>query len=275
MSLSLGKQSSEYLTVANLYKGEVLADHIFTQYKPSSHIQYVTEDQFEDLEEEDPREQKLTKIRLNDKNENFFPQVEDYDGKDQVDRLYLAGVPGCHKSTFIRAYVVAWLRKYPRHKIWLFSSKSSDSALDDLPIERVTLDDDICENQMDLSELAVTTPSLCIFDDIQDFPSGRVTKEVGRLRDQILRTGRSKGIFCVYVHHDPCAYKETKDQLFLATKVIIFPKTNGRGLYDYLMSKHLHLKKKTMEMINNLRSNYVCVNKLPACIISDKYILLE
>ena len=63
--------------------------------------------------------------------------------------------------------------------------------------------------------------------------------------------------------------------LFEANKVVIFPKRSGKGTYIYLMEKKLLLSKENIELINNLKSNYVCINKqIPKCIISDKYIIV-
>ena len=41
------------------------------------------------------------------------------------------------------------------------------------------------------------------------------------------------------------------------------------------MEKKLLLNKETIELLNNLKSKYVCVNKqIPKSIVSDKYIIL-
>src|SRR5690606_334372 len=99
--------------------------------------------------------------------------------------------------------------------ILLFSSKEKDKVLDDLPIERVRIDDDIFNNPYTLSEISSKSkPSLAVFDDVQDFKSRKINIEIARLRDEIMRNGRSYGIYSLFIYHDPCDYKQTKSQIF-------------------------------------------------------------
>ena len=98
---------------------------------------------------------------------------------------------------------------------------------------------------------------------------------MARLRDEILRNGRSFGIYSIFVHHNPTDYKATRNQIFEANKVVIFPKRSGKGTYNYLMEKKLLLSKEHIDLINNLKSNFVCISKqVPKSIISDKYIIV-
>jgi hypothetical protein len=262
MTLSFEKLGKSSVPIANLYEEGEQVNQIFH-----------TDD--DDLN--DPKFKKLMKIRLNDKDKSFFPIITDFFKTEQTQKIYVSGASGCGKSTFIREYVLHFLKKYGvKSNILLFSSKKEDKALDDLKLERVQIDEDIFANPYTLSEIAGTgKPVLTIFDDIEDFSTKKITKEIERLRDEIMRNGRSYGIFCIYVHHDPCDYKSTKSQLFEANMVVIFPKRSGVGTYNYLLDNKLHLGKKNIDLINTLKSNYVCISKnIPQSIISDKYILL-
>jgi len=240
-------------------------------------VQYITEDQVDDLKDADPKFAKLLKVRLNLPNESFFPSITDFHAENQVDRIYIAGEAGCGKSTFISQYVRAFLRKYPDSAVMMISSKNSDETLDCLPIERLAINEDILHNPISIEEIASkSTPCLILFDDVEDFPTKKITDEVGRLRDKIIRTGRGIGIYCCYVHHDPCDYKATKLQLFEASKVVIFPRRCGRGTYDYLLKNKLRVSDENIKLMANLRSNYVCINKShPRALIADKYIILD
>ena len=58
-----------------------------------------------------------------------------------------------------------------------------------------------------------------------------------------MRNGRSLGIYSIFVHHNPTAdYKSTRNMIFEANKVVIFPKRSGKGTYNYLMEKNLLLR---------------------------------
>ncbi len=218
----------------------------------------------------------LEKIRINDET-YFFPDIPDFAETEQVDRVYVCGETGCGKSSFIRQYVIKFLQQFKKAPVLLFSSKKEDKQLDDIKqITRVNVDDDIVANPYTLDEIsAKSKPTLCIFDDIEDFPNKKINKEISRLRDEIMRNGRSYGIYSIYVHHNPCDYRETRNSIFEANKVVIFPKRSGKGTYNYLMEKKLILSKDIIDMVNSLKSSYVCISKQsPKCVISDKYIIL-
>ena len=76
-------------------------------------------------------------------------------------------------------------------------------------------------------------------------------------------------------YYNPTDYKATRNMIFEANKVVIFPKRSGKGTYNYLMDKKLLLSKECIDLINNLKSSYVCISKqVPKCIIADKYIIV-
>ena len=257
------------LTFDNIKNALHIAD-ICKNNKTIGQVNYINEDDVEG--------QALTKIRLNNKDEAFFPKITEWtESNKQLDRIYICGTSGCGKSRWIRAYIQRFKIRYPKSKVLLFSSKLEDEMLDDLPIERVKIDDEIHINPFTLEEIvAKSRPILAVFDDIEDFKTKKINAEVARLRDEIMRNGRSYGIYSVFVHHDPCSYRDTKHMLFECTKIVMFPKQCGRGTFNYLMESKLRLSKKIINMLNTLNSNYVCVNKgVPPYIISDKYIILD
>jgi len=247
-----------------------LIANIYTDKKLSGHVYYDSANDIED-------EKALTRIRLNNKNEMFFPSIMDFEKCEQVDTIYISGSTGCGKSSFVRNYCVSFKQKYPKAKIYLFSSKKVDKALDDLNIERMNITNDILLNPFTLKELSLKSkPSLAIFDDCEDFENKKITAEIERFRNEVMRNGRSYGIFCIMTHHNPCEYVKTRNMLFEASKIVIFPRQCGKNTYDYLLEKYCHLKKKNINLINKSQSNFVVYNKkIPNFILSDKYIILE
>jgi hypothetical protein len=224
----------------------------------------------------DEENEGLDKIRINDET-YFFPTIPDYETEEQVDRIYVCGESGVGKSSFVREYVIKFLGQYPKATCLLFSSKNEDKQLDDIPaIIRVKIDDDIHINPYTLAEISSNTkPTLCIFDDCEDFPNKKINKEIERLRDEVMRNGRSNGIYSIFIHHNPTDYKATRNMIFEANKVVIFPRRSGRGTYNYLLDKKLLISKEHIDMINTLKSTYVIICKqIPKCIISNKYIIL-
>jgi GTPase SAR1 family protein len=257
MSLLLEKKPDSE-EIALLYKNDKIKNHIYYQ--------------------DDSKEKKnLTKIRLNKDDETFFPAINDFETTQQTQKIYLCGESGCGKTTAIIAYIHNFNKKYPKSKILFFSSKNEDASIDNIPyVERVKIDDDILKNPYTLAEIsAASRPSLCVFDDVEDFGNKKITKEIERLLNEIIRNGRSYGIYCAYTHHQPSDYHATRNLLYEATHVFTFPKRCAKNSYDYLYEKKLNLNKKAINTINNIKSQFVCIKKkIPKCIIADKYIII-
>jgi hypothetical protein len=261
MSLSFDRLEKDDLLIATLNNGA----------EKEGEIYYIDDDEL-------PEGTKpLLKIRINDRDKSFFPAITDFASTKQTDHIMVSGPTGTGKSTWIADYIKHFRRKYPKAQVLLFSSKTTDETLDKIKyIERVKIDDDMLSNPYTLEEIAaLSKPLLTIFDDVEDFPNKKLNNEIARLRDEIIRNGRSYGLYCIYVSHDPCNYRSTKSQLFEANKCVIFPRRAGVGTYDYLLDKKLHIGKKNIELVKTLKSNFVVINKsVPQTIIADKYILL-
>lgn len=222
-------------------------------------------------------EKNLTKIRLNEEGDEFFPAINDFKKTEQTQRFYVCGETGVGKSTFIKKYIMEFKKKYPRARVLLFSSKMEDKTLDELGyIERVQIDDDILTNPYTLAEIAANSkPCLTVFDDVEDFQNKKITREIERLLNEVLRNGRSYGIYSIFTHHQPADYVKTRNLIFEASHCVLFPRRSGKETYNYFLEKKMNLNKKTIDMINNLKSNFVCIKKnIPKTVIADKYILL-
>lgn len=228
-----------------------------------------------DIDDIPEGEQRLTKIRLNNDSDYFFPSITDYKTGDNM-RVYVCGPSRSGKSTFIRNFIIHFKEKYPKSKVLLFSSKKEDPMLDDLNIERVNISDDMLVNQMTLEEIAaMSRPSLCVFDDIQDFQSKKINFEIARLRNEVMRNGGSYNIYSLYVWHEPADYYNTKYQISEANRIVIFPRRAGEGAYDYLMTKYLKLNKNIQNMLTRMKSRFCVINKdYPRYVMTDKYIIL-
>lgn len=261
MSLSFTKNSQNDKEIAYLIDDGSAVDCVY----------YIDEDNLTEDEEQ------LKRVRLNSEIESFLPVITSFEDNKQVDRVYICGETGSGKSTFISIYAKLFHLKYPKSKIYLFSSKKEDETLDKLKyIERINVDDSVINDPYSVKDISARSKtSLVIFDDIQDYPNKKINQEIARFRDELMRNGRGNGVYTMFVHHDPCDYKATKSMIFEANKIVIFPKRSGEGAYNYLLEKKLHLNKKYIDSVNNLKSDWVLINKAnPKYILSNKYILL-
>lgn len=219
----------------------------------------------------------LGRIRLNDKSDSFFPLIKEKND-ESGQNIYISGPTGCGKSTFIRLYIMHFLKKYPKAPVLLFTCKQHDKKLDDIKqIKRVRIDTDMLQNKMTLQEISAKKNPfvLCIFDDIEDFPDKKLNIEINRLCNEVIRCGRSYGCITLYVNHDSCAYNQTKLFIKEATQIVMMPYRAPKSTYDLMMSHYLKLDNKTQNLIKNVKSDFVAVNRSrPECIIADKYIIL-
>ncbi|MBS3925928.1 MAG: hypothetical protein KGZ34_04475 [Nitrosarchaeum sp.] len=218
----------------------------------------------------------LERIRLNQPEDYFFPLIKDYKN-EEANNIYISGPSGVGKTLFIRSYIKHFLKKYPKAKILLFSSKTKDKNIDDIKsVQRIRIDDDMIINPMTLSEISSkSTPVMTVFDDIEDFQNKKLNIEINRLCNEVIRNGRANHIFNLYVNHDPCDYNKTKLFLKEATQVVMLPYRAPKTTYNLIMEKYLKLDKKTQNQLINLKSKYVVVNRgRPEFVLSDKYIML-
>ena len=219
----------------------------------------------------------VKKIVMENEQQFIIPLMKDFnDGENE--RLFVCGKSGCGKTFyFIRQYIIQFMLKYPKSKIYFFSSKSEDKAVDDLPIKRINVDDKFVSNPPDIRSFMNKNgePNLIIFDDIQDYKKKSYNNAVQQLRDEIARNGRSLGLYVIYLWHKPADRKNTEIQIFESTSSIIFPKTSGHDDYDYMAGRYLGVKPEKMEILKRAKSNYVYITrKSPAVAISDRYIMM-
>lgn len=248
-------------------------------YGKHSNPIYIEDNEF-DFSHGDSKTNGAKKIKVQSESSNIFPEIANFkDG--QNDRIFVTGKSGCGKSYgFIRPYIRAFKHKYGKKAIvYLFSSKPSDIALDDLDIKRINVNEDILLNPPNIKDFCnkdKKLPNLIVFDDIQDYKSKKINEAVARFRDEVMRNGRSLGLFSVFVNHVPTDYRQTKDQLFESTACVIFPKTSGHSDYDYMMQKYLGIKDaNSMHLIKKAPSKFVYVSKKsPSFAMSDNYVIM-
>jgi len=243
-------------------------------------IVYVTDKDYEfNKKDNDVKEKCLQKIKLLDDKSSFFPIVNDNkDGRGQC--IYVTGANGVGKTFhFIRPYIKHFNKKFPTSKIYYFSSKPEDKAVDDLKIIRIEIDEDFSNDPPDIRSFAPKStlkPNLLIFDDVQDFKTTKINKAVWAFRDQVMRNGRSLGLYSIMVWHESCDYKNTKSMIYEATAVCIFPKNGGDADYEYFLEKYIGVKDlEQRKLLKRAKSNFVYITKkTPRVAISDNYIIV-
>jgi hypothetical protein len=242
---------------------------------------YVTDSDydFENGENSRKTSKSLEKIKLLDDKSKIFPVISDNtDGRGMC--IYVTGANGVGKTYhFIRPFIIRFFRKFPSSKVYYFSSKPEDKAVDDLKIIRVKINDSFVNKLPDIRTFApkdVLRPNLLIFDDVQDFDTSKKNKAVWTFRDQVMRNGRSLGIYTIMVWHESCDYKNTKSMIYESTACVIFPKNGGDADYEYFLDKYIGIKDlEKRKLLKRAKSKFVYITKKsPRTAISDNYIVL-
>ena len=104
--------------------------------------------------------------------------------------MFICGRNGCGKSTFIQKILKNYTQVYKKRKIILFSLQDFDDKLDPIfkNIQRVDLGPDFAEHPYTLDELR---NSICIFDDVDSIRDKKLKEAVFKLKDDIMKQGRS------------------------------------------------------------------------------------
>ena len=267
MSLSFEKINKESKPIALYYGKDGEEKFVF-----------LTQDDYE-FGEGTNKHEGAKKLKLDESSSShFFPLVNPVKN-GQNDRIYISGRSGIGKSYhFIRPYILEFLKRYPKGKVFFYSSKKKDIAVDDLPIIRLEVNDKFVENPPKLDDFKskfANIPNLIVFDDIQDYEKKSYVKALYRFRDEAVRNGRSYKIYTLFLFHKPTAGKDTTEQIFEASGAVIFPNKSGHHDYDRLLEVYLGIKdRKTKEILKRSKSNYVYISKSsPAFVVSNKYIL--
>lgn len=174
-------------------------------------------------------------------------------------RMFICGPSGCGKSTYASWIIDDYKRKYPRNKFYLFSVKEKDPALDKYKPIRIVCDEKLIEDPIEVKEL---THSLVLFDDIDQFGNQKISKQLNKLRDNVMSTGRSMDIACISTRQVMLGGHETVNTLTNTHQVVFFGNGGGKQHgFDFLTTK-MRVKKKDADKYVNLPSRFVTVNRV-------------
>lgn len=181
---------------------------------------------------------------------------------------HIAGMSGSGKSTFVSEVIDNYHKLFPKNKVWFFSNKPSDPAIDKHKfVVRVELNEELVDDPIDLEELR---DSLVVYDDVEYVKDKGVSSELDRIRDLILQQGRSYHISFAYITHLLNNYKESRIILNECHCSVLFPRMTTTYSLKYLLEKYYGMKKEDIEKLKHLNSRWICVQKIPPCVIYDK-----
>lgn len=177
----------------------------------------------------------------------------------QVYRLNLFGPPGCGKSTFLAKYFIEYNKMYPDRTIYMFSSKLTDEAFNDVDnLEYIELDELYNSGPLTQDDFK---NCLVVFDDVNSIPDKKLKDIIHKTREQLLTVGRSNNIDICCTHHKGKASTDSMMAIETGTHHIIFPRSNRAQNIGYLKDK-LQLDKKIIEELMNQKTRYIVISSV-------------
>lgn len=193
---------------------------------------------------------------------------------NQNDRLYISGMSGSGKSTFIKNYALQYQKLYPGNEIYMISKIDSDPSIDDyIDVKRLLIDDNIIDIEFNPEEFS---NSLFICDDIDTISNKNIYNKVKNIRDTILETGRHYNINVCNVSHQILNYKNSRTMILESTKIIFFLTGGGTYQIKNYLKNYKGLSNDQIKLIMNIKSRWIQLsNTYPTYILGehDAYIL--
>lgn len=226
---------------------------------------------------------KKTKIFLSgskdkiDSDVKLFPEMKLENGSFQLipdkssDRMtmYCTGSAGSGKSYFIAEYVKEYHLLYPDNLIFLISESNEDPAFDNLEyVKRLPVDESWLSDPIDWNDFQ---SCLVIFDDI-DSMTGKLGKEVWRLRDKLLKNSRKFKVSVISSAHNSTG-TDLKSVLN-ESQIIVFFMSNYNRALKYLLENYIGMSRKGVDKLRKMTdSRWTAVCKtFPNLIVQDKFI---
>lgn len=174
----------------------------------------------------------------------------------ETERMYIAGKSGCGKSTIAARYMVEYLKMFPDRRIFLFSRHKEEKAYEGIPHQAIELNDELAESPIELTEIK---NALVVFDDTDNLQDKRIKKALQLLNDDIISNGRKYNIHCLTLAHQLLNYKESRNLLNEANRVVFFNNGTTYHIKNYLQ-KYAGIDVQMMRKILALKSRWTLIS---------------
>lgn len=208
-------------------------------------------------------------------NETFtiFPDVND------INRYYIAGQSKSGKSYVVKDILDNYSSEKPKSPVFLISNLDKDDTLDQTKANLAKIDlNTFLDSPPALEEFADENDktSMIVFDDYEYNENKKINNCIEVLINSICMRGRhlGGGINAIFCPHNLVDSAKSKVMLNECTNYVVFPSRTVKRKLDYLLSEYAGLEPSQIKYVCNVRSRWVCVNRVFKYAISEYEIKL-
>lgn len=201
------------------------------------------------------------------------PEYDAYSKGELPLRCMIVGKSGCGKSHYAGMLIRSYKKQFPNNDVILFSALKSDKSLDKYDPIRITCDESVYENPIELEELH---NSLCVFDDIQAFANTKIALALNTLRDNIMTTGRHENIGCLSLTQILREGHKTKKAIRNTHQIVFFPHLGGKSEMESYLRDYIKMPIAEIRRATSLPSRWVCFSEsVPRFFMYEKGIYIS
>lgn len=190
---------------------------------------------------------------------------------ENSERIYIAGKSGSGKSCLTALYAREYHEMFPSRKIYIFTKHEKEKAYSKLPHTEITCDDELVTEPIDVK---MFSNSLVIFDDCDHIQDKKISENVRRFNNDLITTGRKYNIHTITLQHQLMDYKETRNLLNEANKVVFFNSASNYHITRYL-KVYVGLEPDVIKKITGLKSRWTMINlSLPTYVLHEHGIFI-
>lgn len=197
-------------------------------------------------------------IKVNDGIIDYIGTQKD----DMVNRILVCGQSGSGKSTWIKGFILNFIKLHPDYNVYMISKLTHDESIDPYieNLKRIKIDEDILEFDLD-ENLDDFSKSIVVFDDIDTISDQKIYKKIKQLQASMIEVGRHNNIHTLSVSHQLMNGTHTKALILESTAVVIFL---GSAKYQQqrYYKQYEGFSKELIKIINESRSRYLIINNL-------------
>lgn len=194
-----------------------------------------------------------------------------------TDVNYYTGKRGAGKSTTASQYIKQYKKCFPKNKVFLFSQKDKDDALDPFIDKRIDINTYVDRGGLTIDDFR--QPSLVMFDDIDQLSNTKenqnIKEKIFKLMNSLIQLSRSKGITVIQTSHIARNHEETKHVLNGCTTFTFFLHAVNQQIKDAL-KLYLGLSPNQIKRVLGLKdTRQVTIFTLcPPIVMTDKELFI-